>query len=198
MLESIKTGLEKLTGHGRPEKRALAGLVRSRKAHLFRFADDGRTPNNPWLPLVLYRTPIRLDARFDPAAIIEDIFAANGWRDSWRDGMYDYLHFHTRIHEVLGLARGHLRARFGGEKGRVLRLAAGDVVVLPAGTGHKRLSCSRDLLVVGAYPATGKYNEPRPSEVSHAEALAAIAKVRPPAKDPVYGRHGPLARLWRK
>jgi uncharacterized protein YjlB len=198
MLESVKGGLEKLTGYARPAKAALAGLVRARKPHLYHFADDGYTPNNPTLPLVLYRTPLKLDARFDPAAIVGDAFAAHGWRDSWRDGMYDFLHFHTRAHEVLGLARGYLRAQFGGEKGKILRLKAGDVVILPAGTGHKRLSQSRDLLVVGAYPATGDYDEPRPSDVSHDKAVASIAKVRLPAKDPVYGSDGPLKRVWRK
>ena len=198
MLETIKSGLERLSGYARPEKSLLGDLLRKRKPHLLRFADDGRTPNNPKLPIVLYCTPIRLDARFDRAAIIEDVFAAHGWGDSWRDGMYDYLHFHTRTHEVLGIARGHLRARFGGEKGRILRLMTGDVVILPAGTGHSRLSQSRDLLVVGAYPATGRYDEPEPSDVNHAEAVAAIAQTRLPAQDPVYGRDGPLKRVWRR
>ena len=50
------------------------------------------------------------------------------------------------------LARGHARIRFGGNKGRVLKLRSGDVVILPAGTGHQSLSASKDLLVVGAYP----------------------------------------------
>jgi uncharacterized protein YjlB len=89
---------------------------------------------------VLYRNPIRLSGKFDPAAVFEELFERNGWGDSWRNGIYDYPHYHSCIHEVLGVARGHARVRFGGAKGRALKLKAGDVVIVPAGTGHERLS----------------------------------------------------------
>jgi uncharacterized protein YjlB len=87
-----------------------------------------------------------LRPRKAPAAIFEELFERNGWGDSWRNGIYDYAHYHSRIHEVLGVARGHPRIRFGGAKGRALKLKAADVVILPAGTGHERLSGSKDLL----------------------------------------------------
>jgi uncharacterized protein YjlB len=148
--------------------------------------------------MILYRSPVRLPDRFDPAAIFEELFASNGWEDSWRDGMYDFLHFHTHTHEVLGIARGTVRAEFGGSGGKTLDLKAGDVVILPAGTGHRRLKASKDLLIVGAYPANGgKYDEPKPEDVSHKEALASIAHVRIPRADPIYGKDGPLKRHWR-
>ena len=197
LVENAKRAFERVTGYGRPKRRDISGLTRPRKPHLFRFKDDGRTPNNP-LPLVLYRSPMALSGGLDPAAVFEDLFAAHGWRDSWRNGMYDFLHFHTGTHEVLGIARGRLRAEFGGSNGKILELRAGDVVVLPAGTGHRRLGFSRDLLVVGAYPATGSYDEPKPADVTHAKAVAAIARVRAPAQDPVYGKKGPLVQLWRR
>jgi uncharacterized protein YjlB len=110
--------------------------------------------------------------------------------------MYDYLHFHTRTHEVLGIARGTVRAEIGGADGKNLDLKAGDVLILPAGTGHKRPKASEDLLVVGAYPATGEYDEPKPLDIGHSEAVAAIARVTAPKSDPVYGTNGPLLRLW--
>jgi len=197
ILEDAKRIFERVTGYASPEPPDLEDLVRARKPNLFRFSDDGETPNNPKLPLILYRSPVKLREEFDPAAIFEKLFAANGWKDSWRDGMYDYLHFHTATHEVLGIARGSVRAQFGGARGRKLTLKAGDVVVVPAGTGHRRLAKSRDLLVVGAYPASGKYDEPEPSEVSHAKAVASVAKVRRPVKDPVYGKAGPLLKAWK-
>jgi uncharacterized protein YjlB len=140
---------------------------------------------------------VSLNGSFDPAAVFEDVFAAHGWDDAWRDGMYDFLHFHTGTHEVLGVARGRVRAQFGGSRGKAVELKAGDVVVLPAGTGHKRLSASRDLLIVGAYPRAGSYDEPRPDDVDHEKAVAAIARVPAPAQDPVYGKRGPLVELWR-
>jgi uncharacterized protein YjlB len=97
---------------------------------------------------------------------------------------------------VLGIVRGEALVQFGGDKGCNLTVQAGAVVVLPAGTGHRRLSASDDLLVVGAYPSSGSYDQWRPGEISHREALERIAKVPSPAQDPVYGRDGPLTRLW--
>ena len=95
ILEDAKKKIEQITGYARPKRRDLPGLVHSRKARLFRFKDDGRTPNNPALPLVLYRTPVMLPSDLDPAAVFEELFATNGWKDSWRNGVYDFLHFHT-------------------------------------------------------------------------------------------------------
>ncbi|HYK80835.1 MAG TPA: hypothetical protein VEU95_14470 [Micropepsaceae bacterium] len=196
--EDAKRMIERVTGWGRPASDDLSLLMQSRKPHLLRFKKDGETPNNARFPMVLYRSPVKLRHDFDAAAVFEDLFEANGWKDSWRDGMYDFLHFHTHTHEVLGIARGTVRAEFGGAKGKILDLKAGDVVILPAGTGYRRLKASRDLLIVGAYPANGgDYDEPRPADVSHSEALGSIARVRVPRADPVYGRDGPLKRLWR-
>ena len=110
----------------------------------------------------------------------------------------EFLHFHTATHEVLGIARGTVTVELGGARGRHVSLEPGDVVVLPAGTGHRRLRASDDLLVVGAYPAGGRYDEPRPDEVDYAAAVASIARVGLPRQDPVYGAKGPLVGLWRK
>jgi uncharacterized protein YjlB len=190
----MKSIAERLTGLARPHK----VKPRKRNAQVFLFRDDGKTPNNPRFPLILYRSPVRLAEAADPAAVFEVLFAANGWKPAWRDGIYDYNHFHTGTHEVLGIARGHARVRFGGEKGRVIEVRAGDAFVHPAGVGHRRLSGSKDLLVVGAYPKSGRYDEPQPHEVDYAKAVKSIAKVGLPAADPVYGRRGPLMAIWRK
>ena len=198
VLDAVKRVAEKLTDVGRPTRQELDLLLRQRKANALRFADDGLTPNNPRLPMVLYRTPVRLVQMFDPAAIFEELFDANGWREAWRNGIYPYLHYHSQIHEVLGIARGRVRVEFGGRRGRKIVLKAGDVVVMPAGTGHKRLGHSGDLLVVGAYPPFGKYSECLPRKHDHEKAARDIPKVPLPAKDPVYGRDGPLIRLWSK
>ncbi len=161
----------------------------------FCFGDDGETPNNPALPLVLYRGAVDVTGA-DPAAAFERAFARHGWGDGWRNGIYDFLHFHTRTHEVLGIARGRATVEFGGANGQQVDLAAGDVAILPAGTGHRRLSCSADLLVVGAYPANNCFDQHRPAQVSHDKAVADIARTALPEQDPVFGKDGPLGKLW--
>jgi uncharacterized protein YjlB len=197
LLEDIKRVTERLTGIGRPSAHQAQGLVRARKANAYRFRDDGLTPNHPKWPLIHYRSVVKLDEAFDPAAIFEVLFDHHGWRDGWRDGIYDFLHFHSATHEVLGIARGHARARFGGARGRTLALKAGDVIIQPAGTGHQRISASKDLLVVGAYPAGSRYDELRATKGEHDRALRSIAKTPAPRSDPVYGAKGPLKQVWR-
>jgi uncharacterized protein YjlB len=195
LLESTKKIAEKITGLGRPSRRELGDLVRPRKPHAHRFKDDGIIPNNPDLPLVLYRSPVILPASFDSAAVFEELFEQNGWGDSWRNGIYDYVHYHSGIHEVLGIARGRGVVQFGGRNGKAVELKAGDVAILPAGTGHKCLKAGKDFLVVGAYPPAGTYDECTTSE-DHDRALKSIPKTARPRKDPVYGAGGALGRIW--
>src|SRR3954447_23427145 len=159
ILEDVKKLAEKVTGWSRPTRDNLSAFVRERKASTFRFKDDGIIPNHPKWPLVIYRGVVRFTKKVDPAAVFEELFESNGWGDSWRNGIYDYVHYHSRIHEVLGIARGEGRVRFGGSRGRIFTLKAGDVAILPAGTGHQCLSADEDFLVVGAYPAVGTYDE---------------------------------------
>jgi uncharacterized protein YjlB len=161
------------------------------------FADDGRIPNNPRLPLILYRGGINLAGSPDPEDVVEKAFAANGWGNMWRNGIYPYAHYHTMIHEAMGVARGRATVRFGGEKGQEIEIAPGDVVILPAGTGHQCLTQTPTLVVIGAYPKNGTYNLCRASKAEHAKALATIPKVPLPATDPAFGLQGPLMTLWR-
>ena len=197
MKEDIKKFLEKVTGIGKPSVKELT--LRNRKPSAFKLKDDGETPNNLKFPLVVYRSPVALDPRFDPAAIFEVLFEANKWGDGWRSTMYGYNHFHTGTHECLGIARGTLTARFGGSHGRKIELKAGDVVVIPAGVGHHHIKESKDLLIVGAYPTNARnYDEPKPSEIDHAIALKNISRVKRPPTDPIYGRNGPLLSVWSK
>jgi uncharacterized protein YjlB len=160
------------------------------------FADDGTIPNNPALPLVLYRGGIDLAGARDPEAATERTFAANGWGDMWRNGIYPFVHYHSMIHEALGIARGRATVRFGGDNGQEIEVAAGDVAILPAGTGHQRLQQSHDLVVIGAYPRGGTYNLCRGSKAEHTKALTTIPNVPRPATDPVFGADGPLIALW--
>jgi uncharacterized protein YjlB len=162
----------------------------------YRFDDDGETPNNPRLPLVLYRAAVPIVGA-DPAASFERAFSQHGWSNGWRNGIFDFLHFHIQTHEVLGIARGAARVEFGGAGGCTVDLVAGDVAVLPAGVGHRRISASPDLLVVGAYPGGGSADHQTPGRTSHGAAIKAIFEVPRPDQDPVYGKRGPLMELWR-
>ncbi|MBV8190103.1 MAG: hypothetical protein JOY64_20445 [Alphaproteobacteria bacterium] len=162
----------------------------------FLFADDGQTPNNPRLPMLVYPAAVDIAGQADPAVPFETLFERHGWTDGWRNGIFAFLHFHTTAHEVLGIARGQARVEFGGARGEVLTVGAGDVVVLPAGTGHRKIESSRDLLVVGAYPAGVPVDQKRAGSADLVAARSAIAKVPVPAMDPVQGREGPLVKLW--
>ena len=114
----------------------------------------------------------------------------------WRNGVYDYVHYHATVHEVLGVARGHARVQFGGDHGKALDISAGDVAILPAGTGHQLISSSEDFCVVGAYPPGPAMQITRPTPENHARALKTIPEVKRPKTDPVRGADGPLVRLW--
>jgi len=153
-------------------------------------------PNNPTLPLVLHRGAIDHYGTPDPERLIEKTFAANGWGDMWRNGIFPYVHYHSMIHEALGVARGRAKVRFGGDSGREIEIAAGDVAILPAGTGHQLISASEDFCVVGAYPPGPAMQITRPSPQNHAKALKTIPEVKLPKTDPVRGEDGPLVRLW--
>jgi uncharacterized protein YjlB len=196
-LETIKTIAEQITGIGRPKRDDLQSLVRARSAMTLRFKDDGIVPNHPRWPLIVYRSAIQLREDLDPAAIIEDVFRRNGWGRSWRNGIYDYVHYHSRIHEVLGVARGSATVQFGGQRGRRLKLRAGDVAILPAGTGHRCITASSDFLVVGAYPPSGTYDECTTSE-DHKRAVKTVRRIPRPRRDPIYGTRGPLVSVWKK
>lgn len=161
------------------------------------FADDGAIPNNATLPFVLYRGGIGLAGSPDPEQVIEQTFAANGWGGMWRNGIYPYVHYHSMIHEAMGIARGRATVRFGGKKGQDIEITAGDVVILPAGTGHQLVKQTQELVVIGAYPPSGKFDLCRGSKAEHDKALPRIAKVPVPETDPVFGQDGPLIALWR-
>jgi uncharacterized protein YjlB len=161
----------------------------------FVFEDDGLVPNNP-MPFLVYKGAIDV-ANGHPDKTIEGLFGANGWGAMWRNGVYDYLHYHATVHEVLGVARGHARVRFGGDRGKELEISAGDVAILPAGTGHQCLSASRDFSVVGAYPPGPPVQITRATPENHAKALKTIPEVKIPKTDPVRGVDGPLVRLWK-
>jgi uncharacterized protein YjlB len=162
----------------------------------FVFADDGLVPNNR-LPFLLYKSAIVLDHEH-PEETIESVFDANGWGAMWRNGIFDYLHYHATVHEVLGVARGRATVRFGGDHGEELEIRKGDVAI-PA-REHGPSAFVRDRRFQGGRRlSAGAANGDHPPDTGQPpQALQSIPRVALPATDPVYGAGGPLVELWKK
>jgi uncharacterized protein YjlB len=159
------------------------------------FADDGDVPNNV-LPLIVYAGAVDPKAG-DPAVAFETLFHSHGWGGGWRNGIFPFHHYHSTAHEVLGIARGAAEVRFGGEQGKTLAVTAGDAVLIPAGVGHKRLSATPDLLVIGAYPGGQWADLMREGAEDKDGIRKRIRAVKILSADPVAGEDGPMRELWR-
>jgi len=157
----------------------------------FTFEGDGSIPNSRF-PVLVYRA---LELAQDPAAA-ERAFTANDWRGAWRNGIYSFHHFHSTAHEVLAIVAGHAWVTLGGPEGQTFEAGRGDVLVLPAGTGHRNEGSSEDLLVVGAYPGGMSWDLRRGDPDEYDEVRANIDAVPVPYADPVGGADGALSRLW--
>ena len=158
------------------------------------FKDDGSIPNSRF-PLLLYKNA--LPEKGNAGAIwLENRFAKNNWTNSWRNGIFTYHHYHSITHEVLGVYQGNALVHLGGEKGSKLWIEAGDVVVIPAGVGHKKLESSTDFKVVGAYPNGSAYDILRGKPEERPKADDNIAKVPIPEFDPILGPNEGLLKIW--
>lgn len=152
----------------------------------------GAFPNNARLPVLVYRHVIHGAAGDALAEEIERRFLAHDWSGGWRDSVYDYAHYHSTAHEVLGCYQGGARVELGGGA-HVVELDPGDVLVLPTGVAHKNLGSSIDFAVVGAYAAGRPYDMRRDTPQDQAHKAADVPL---PKQDPVFGREGPLLRAW--
>jgi len=157
------------------------------------FVDDGRFPNSRQ-PTVIYAQV--LDAENVTAEAMEALFDGNGWPSQWRSGIYDFHHYHSTAHECLGVVQGRAELRLGGPAGRLFAVMAGDVLVLPAGTTHQRVSASGDFLVVGAYPPGQDWDLLRGESGERPAADRRIAAVLLPETDPVGGASGAVLEKW--
>jgi uncharacterized protein YjlB len=162
---------------------------------IFHFEDDGRFPNSRW-PVLLYHLGIPRgedETANSHAARIESIFGRHRWKPDWRDGIFDYHHYHSTAHETLGVFSGTARLIIGGPSGRKIEVQAGDVLVLPAGTGHCAVEQSSDFKVVGAYPLGQQWDIMRGNADERPDVLTHISSVPRPEDDPIGKR---LLDLW--
>lgn len=163
----------------------------------FNFLPAGTVPNNPLLPLVVYKGVFRdvpEDARAD---VIEKQVKQHRWQPAWRWGVYDFAHYHSTAHELLGVFKGRASLRLGHETGVTLVVEAGDVVVIPAGVGHQNLGSSADFQVVGAYPEGQSADLIRADKSDRTAAEKNIKQVPLPKQDPLSGKAGALVEQWK-
>lgn len=159
-------------------------------------AENGLFPNNSELPVLLYKNIFDFDDS-DPASTIEKIFSQNNWGGSWRNGIYNYHHYHSTAHEALGVYSGWAEVQLGGPENETVRIEKGDLVILPAGTAHKRINSGDGFAVVGAYPDNQSWDMNYGKEDEAAKAKKNIDKVPLPTKDPVFGKEGKLFSYWK-
>ncbi|KAL2006416.1 hypothetical protein VTN00DRAFT_9084 [Thermoascus crustaceus] len=112
----------------------------------------------------------------------------------WQYTMYSQTHFHSTTHEVLGVVSGRARLCFGGEKNPERfepTVEKGDLMILPAGVGHRLLDdLDGGFQVVGAYPP-GKQWDMCYGSPGEEQKVKNIEKLGWFDKDPLYGKEGP-------
>src|SRR3954454_24752054 len=151
-----------------------------------------RIPNHPSFAVLIYHD---VGAAKDGPDAARALFAEHGWGGSWVDGVFEFHHFHSTSHEALAVVAGAATLELGGPQGQAFDAAAGDVLVLPAGTGHRRATARAGFTVVGAYPAGQEdYDLLRGESAAEVEAARErIAALPAPPDDPV---GGPGVRQW--
>ncbi len=168
---------------------------------IFRFGDAGSIPNNPKLPAIVYKRAAPREMGSGAADTLarwyETEWPKHGWRAAWRYGVYDFPHYHSTAHEILGVYRGQATLRLGDRAGVTIVAEVGDVVVLPAGTAHQNLGASDDFQVVGGYPTGQSADLLRGAKGERPAADERIARVPLPKSDPLSGAQGPLVREWK-
>lgn len=159
----------------------------------FFFKDDGKIPNNKY-PLILYKN-VFSDRGNSGASWLEKRFKVNNWTNSWRNGIYSFHHYHSTSHEVLGVFSGSALVHLGGEQGEKVTIEAGDIIVIPAGVGHKNLG-GNNLGVVGAYPDGRSWDLNRGLPGERPQSDHNIAGLPLPEADPFLGKESGLVEIW--
>ena len=157
------------------------------------FEDDGKIPNSQY-PLILYKDAFT-ERGNSGASWLEHRFSQNNWTNSWRNGIYAFHHYHSTSHEVLGIYSGSALVHLGGEAGEKVQVKAGDIIIIPAGVGHKNLESS-GLGVVGAYPDGRSWDLMRGRSGERPQADKNIAALPIPGADPLLGPDEGIKQVW--
>lgn len=152
---------------------------------------------NSKLPVLHYQQVLIFSGK-DHVGQIQKLFKNNEWFRPWVNGIYDYHHYHSNNHEVLGIAEGNCVVLLGGDEGFYFDLKKGDVLILPAGVSHKKMEGSNDFSCVGAYSIDTDYDLMLGKNGEKTEAKKRIVEVPKPFTDPVFGEEGPLLEYWKR
>ncbi|KAI9751878.1 MAG: hypothetical protein M4579_005860 [Chaenotheca gracillima] len=146
-------------------------------------------------PLLIYHSAFT-PAQTSASSIESHLRSTGVVTPQWRYTMYSTTHFHSTSHEVLCIAAGRARLCFGGEQNpdRVEPvLEKGDVVVVPAGVGHRLLEDFGGFEMVGSYPQGRQwdmcYGRKGEDEAGIGKRIAGLGWFE---RDPIYGDSGPV------
>ena len=157
--------------------------------------DDGTFPNSR-LPALLYKGALDIPLLF-PATRVRHLFEKHGWSNSWDAGIFEYHHYHSITHEVLGIYKGHTTLLLGGPGGQKVFVEKGDVLIIPAGVAHKNLGSENAVGVIGAYPNGRHYDMNYGKAGERPNTDRNIKSVPLPENDPVFGRDKGLFNSWK-
>ena len=157
--------------------------------------NDGEVFPNNHLPILLYKGVLNLPVLF-PATHVINLFKKNNWYNAWIGGIFNYHHYHSNTHEVLGIYGGSTTLLLKGEDGLKITVKKGDVLIIPAGVAQKNLGDKNAVKCIGAYPFGSAFdmNYGKPGERPRTDKN--IAAVPIPSFDPVYGTDRGLSKIW--
>lgn len=159
--------------------------LRRTNPDMFYFKDDGITPNSS-LPVLIYRGLFQDDYECCEKWL-EEKFLSNSWSRGCKNARHDFYHYHSNTHEVLGICDGEGRIEIGGNNGIRTEMHKGDVIVIPAGVGHRFYDLNADFAVVAAYPDNIIPDLKKGTIEERGEAIQNISNIKPPKLDPILG-----------
>ena len=144
-------------------------------------------------PLLIYHSAFPSSTK---ASTIESHLTKIGVvQPQWRYTMYSTTHYHSTTHEVLAISNGKAKLCFGGEENPESYEAVfekGDVIVVPAGVGHRLMTdLEGGFEMVGSYPK-GKQWDMCYGTKEEEDKIKGIANLAWFEKDPIYGDEGPV------
>ncbi|MCC5894196.1 MAG: cupin domain-containing protein [Alkalibacterium sp.] len=164
---------------------------------LFRLEENPPFPNHP-LPVLFYPEALinLIENSKDPGNETIAFFEEKGYTNGWVNGIHDFHHFHSNTHEVLACIKGSATVQIGGPQAEEHTFTTGDVVLIPAGVAHKRLTATDDFKVVGAYPNGKSPDMHRGDAPDYEDVQQRCYDVLVPDTDPVYKYDGPVQKHW--